>query len=284
MFSGDNASFHHILLAHHASLMPRISALSENQQPENPNDHQGYSDMRNIVAYNWYGGGQGAYGAENNPFNWVNHYYKAGPATGTGYKSWRLVAASTTSRIYADGSIATANSLTANDNWNYGIWDQMTATQAEKNAMKMTAPHPYSKVTTHSASDAYDRVLKYAGACLRRDAVDERIANEVLNGKYTYRGSVSGDPGIVDNISDVGGSTNAYPNLKSLPALLDTDEDGIPDIWEDAYGLNKNDPSDALKYNVDNMGRYTNLEVYFHNLVQHIVYEQNLGGVQSEKK
>lgn len=284
MFSGDNATLHHTLLAHHASRMPRVSALSEGLNPDNELDNQGYSDIRNIVAYNWYGKGQGAYGGEHNPFNWVNQYYKAGPATGKDYKSWRLIGANTTSRIYADGSIATANPNTANDNWKFGIWDQMTASQEEKDAMKMNEPHPYSKVTTHSAEDAYDRVAKYAGASLRRDAVDERVINEMLTGTYTYAGSVSGDPGIVDNISDVGGAQGAYPQLKSLPALLDSDEDGIPDIWEDAYGLNKYDKTDALGYDIDNMGRYTNLEVYFHNLVQHIVYEQNLGGVQSEKK
>ena len=283
MFSGDNASCHHILFAHHSSRTPRISALSENQQPENPNDNQGYSDIRNFVCYNWNGGGLGAHGGENNPFNWVNQYYKAGPATGTGYKSWRLMLPSTTSRIYATGSIAPANPATASDNWNHGIWDQMTLTEAEKNAIKMNEPHPYSKVTTHTAQDGYDRVLKYAGASLRRDAVDKRIVNEVFTGTYTYRGSVSGTPGIVDKILDVGGVDGAYPYLKSLPALIDTDEDGIPDIWEDAYGLDKNNPNDALTYNIDNLGRYSNLEVYFHNLVQHIVYEQNIGGVQTEK-
>lgn len=284
MFSGDNASCHHFLLAHHSSRMPRVSALSENLQPSNPNDNQGFSDMRNIVAYNWYGGGLGAYGGEHNPFNWVNHYYKAGPATGSNYKSWRLVAASPTSRIYADGSVAPANPKTASDNWNYGIWDQMTATQAEKEAMKMSEPHPYSKVTTHSAVDAYDRVTKYAGASLRRDEVDKRLIEEILAGTFTYRGSVSGFAGIVDNISDLGGANGAYPELKSLPALIDTDDDGIPDIWEDAYGLDKNNPADAMNYDLDDLGRYSNLEVYFHNLVQHIIYEQNLGGEQSEKK
>ena len=74
--------------------------------------------------------------------------------------------------------------------------------------------------------------------------------------------------------------------VKSLKAWPDTDGDGIPDIWEEAYGLDPNNPDDAaqISTSVDPNGRYSNLEVYFHNLVQHIVYNQNLGGQVIEKK
>lgn len=65
----------------------------------------------------------------------------------------------------------------------------------------------------------------------------------------------------------------------------DSDNDGIPDIWEQAYGMNPEDPADAnqISTNVDPNGRYSNLEVYFHNLVQHIVYYQNEGGLSMER-
>lgn len=58
--------------------------------------------------------------------------------------------------------------------------------------------------------------------------------------------------------------------------LKDSDGDGIPDIWEDAYGLDKENPDDAAAYTLDT--RYSNLEVYLHNLVQHLVYAQIQGG------
>ena len=88
--------------------------------------------------------------------------------------------------------------------------------------------------------------------------------------------------GIIDTVSD----TEGYIKVKSLNPWPDTDGDGIPDIWEEAYGLNPNDPSDAQKISssVDPNGRYPNIEVYFHNLVQHIIYYQNQGGIVMEKK
>ncbi|MDL2230236.1 BACON domain-containing protein [Alistipes sp. OttesenSCG-928-L06] len=279
MFSGDNATCHHFLIASHSSRTPRVSKLDENLNPDNELDYQGFSDMRNLVVYNWNGGGLGAHGGEYNPFNWVNNYFKAGPATGSGSKSWRVMSGSTTSRIYADGNYATANAQTISDNWTYGIWDQMTVTEAEKALIRQNAPHPYSKVTTHSAVDAYERVAEYAGASLRRDAVDERLIRELRAGTATYAGSVSGISGIIDKVSDVGG----YPPLKALPTSTDTDGDGIPDIWETAYGLDANKAADAAGFDLDPLGRYSNLEVYFHNLVQHIVYYQNLGGTPMEQ-
>jgi hypothetical protein len=45
----------------------------------------------------------------------------------------------------------------------------------------------------------------------------------------------------------------------------DSDHDGIPDSWEQAHGLNSNDPTDANK--VLNGDGYTNLEKYLNSLV-----------------
>lgn len=283
IWSGANTSFHHILLAHHGSRVPRIADLAEGG-PTQSIDNHGYFDVRNNVYYNWSGLGQGAYGGAYSTFNMVNNYYKAGPATTA--KKQRILSSDPSARIFVEGNVTTANSLTVTDNWSYGIWNEffhtLNPTQEEKEAMKITEAYPFDRTTTHTAETAYLKVAEYAGASLRRDAVDKRIANELLTGTTTYKGSISGNPqpGIVDTVSD----TEGYPSLKSLPALADSDKDGIPDIWELAYGLDPGNASDAGACTVDDMGRYSNLEVYFHNLVQHIVYYQNLDGTPMEKK
>jgi len=50
---------------------------------------------------------------------------------------------------------------------------------------------------------AYKEILKHAGASKKRDAVDKRIIKEVKKGKATFRGSVTGLPGIIDSENDV---------------------------------------------------------------------------------
>jgi len=106
-----------------------------------------------------------------------------------------------------------------------------------------------------SAKDAYEDVLKYAGAIFpKRDKVDERIINETRNGTAIGKG-VFGKPGIIDMPIAVGG----WPEYKSSPAPTDADEDGMPDEWEKKNGLNANDASDRNKLGKNG---YTMLEMY----------------------
>src|SRR5439155_13918486 len=83
---------------------------------------------------------------------------------------------------------------------------------------------------TQSAPEAAELVLAHAGASLHRDAVDQRVTDNVRQ----HKGKV------IDSQQEVGG----WPVLGSAPAPADSDHDGMSDAWEKAHGLNLNDPSD----------------------------------------
>ena len=112
------------------------------------------------------------------------------------------------------------------------------------------------KVTTHSAQNAYQQVLAYAGASLYRDDVDARYMKEAADGTTTYTGSAekTGDGKAPDN--------------------FDTDSDGMPDAWETANGLDPQS-NDAAEYTLDKHGFYTNVEVYCNSLVEEIMKAEN---------
>ena len=141
--------------------------------------------------------------------------------------------------------------------------------------IKMDQPAPTGQVTTHSAAEAYEKVLAYVGASLYRDEIDARYMEEAKTGTAKYTGSITNSPGIIDKVSDVKGYTEANFGTGSRPAGFDTDKDGIPDEWEKANGLNPNDASDALTYSLDAKGYYTNIEVYANSLVENIMKAEN---------
>ena len=141
--------------------------------------------------------------------------------------------------------------------------------------IKMDEPAPTGQVTTHSAAEAYEKVLAYVGASLYRDEIDARYMEEAKTGTATYKGSITNSPGIIDKVSDVKGYTETNFGTGSRPAGFDTDKDGIPDEWEKANGLNPNDASDALTYSLDKKGYYTNIEVYANSLVENIMKAEN---------
>ncbi|HEY1193286.1 T9SS type A sorting domain-containing protein, partial [Flavobacterium sp.] len=120
-----------------------------------------------------------------------------------------------------------------------------------------------SYVTTQSAKNAYKIVLSDVGCTQPEfDDHDQRIITETLNGSYSAVGSVTGKPGFPDNESDVGGF-ETYP-IVVRDTNWDTDQDGLPNWWENIIGTNPNsaigDFSDA---NADpNQDGYTNLDQY----------------------
>lgn len=141
--------------------------------------------------------------------------------------------------------------------------------------IKMDAPAPTGDVTTHSAAEAFSKVLAYSGASLYRDEIDARYMEEAKTGTAKYKGSITNSPGIIDKVSDVNGYTESNFGKGSRPADFDTDNDGIPDTWETTNGLDPNDASDALTYSLDSKEYYTNLEVYANSLVEDIMKQGN---------
>lgn len=147
--------------------------------------------------------------------------------------------------------------------------------------IKMDEPTLTGEVTTHKAQTAYEKVLAYVGASLHRDNVDTRYMDEARNGTTTYTGSaaktgegkaVTHYPGIIDFVSDQG---EYALESNSRPEGFDSDQDGMPDEWEQANGLNPA-VNDANLYTLDTQKQwYTNLEVYLNSLVENIVKAGN---------
>ncbi|MBQ1939158.1 MAG: polysaccharide lyase, partial [Alistipes sp.] len=108
-----------------------------------------------------------------------------------------------------------------------------------------------------------------------RDAVDKRVVKQVKTGKIFYAKDAepyempyvkrrlpadSYKMGIITNPQQVGG----LPHYPEVEAPKDSDCDGMPDKWEQKYGLNPHDASDA---NGDISGDgYTNIEKYIHGI------------------
>ena len=255
----DHTSFHHNLLAHHSSRNPRLSGSGTTVACFNV-------DLRNNVIYNW--GFNSAYGGEASTANFVNNYYKPGPATKTGVRSRIYQPSDTLGVWYIQGNYVEGNLTVSNDNWAGGVNPSIAVSNLNK--LKATTPFPSLPVTTHSAQQAFDLVLQYAGATFpKQDTVDGRIVYETRAGTVTYGGKTYAKAqgfdttkvyGIIDSQTDVGG----WPVLNSAAAPLDSDHDGMPDSWEIAQGL---DPSNAADRNKVGAGGYTMLEIYLNSLV-----------------
>lgn len=240
IWGGEPASFHHNLIMSNNSRNPRFSGSASTTNPEDE-----MVDFRNNVIFNW--GDNNIYGGEKGKYNIVNNYYKPGPASR--HKNRLLNPSIPYGKFYVNGNFIEGSPDVSTNNWNGGVQcDNPSEAKSEK---EFSA----NNIQTQTPKDAYQEVIAHAGASFVRDAVDNRLINYITNGYPTTTN------GIIDSQNQVGG----WPDLKSLPALVDTDKDGMPDDWELKNNLNVG-INDAAAYTLSKT--YTNLEIYAETLLK----------------
>jgi hypothetical protein len=294
IWGGYQASFHHNFLVHHSSRTPRLGSFY------GAYDGQEDTDLRNNVLYNH--GGNACYGGEGMRGNIVNCYYKPGPASRTGERRGQIIAIGVNSTDHlrprwgqwyiAGNVINSSNSANpmdtyerraTNNNWAYGVLpfiNRASITDTDLANLQTSCPFDPGEVTTHSAEEAYKKVLTYGGCSLSRDTIDKRLVHEAQTGTTTFTESRSTDPlpGYIDTPTDLrpadaDSTWSPWPTLASLEAPKDTDLDGLPDTWEEAHGLRKTYRLDARTINPAT--GYSYLEEYLNSLVEPIMQAEN---------
>ena len=225
---GDRSTWHHNLFAHMLSRVPRWGDITVQ------------CDFRNNVIYDW--GHTCGYG-DVRTLNYVNNYLRKGPST-TQKPPYFIIdpKVALPASLYLSGNIMAGVADVCRDNWK-GV-------KAEQ-WLQSSTPFPAPPVQTQSAAEAFELVLRNAGATRpKRDSVDARIVSNVRNGTGK----------IINDEKEVGG----WPAYASGEPPVDTARDGIPDEWKKARGLSLTDPNVANTLNADG---YTMLEVYLNSLV-----------------
>jgi autotransporter-associated beta strand protein len=203
---------------------------------------KGILDFTNNVVFNW---GEFAYVAGDSAGlsygNVVNNYFIAGPSSSELHDP--ISRGNRNYSMFLDG-----NYYDGNQN---GVLDGQLFTQADVDdeLTYVSERFDYPLVATDTATRAYEKVLNKVGASLSRDSVDSRL----INGVVTQNGMLISDPAVV----------GGWGTLSGGPAPLDTDQDGMPDVWETDRGLNPNNPSDR---NQLNLFGYTRIEEYINEL------------------
>ena len=230
-------TWHHNLWIHNDARNPRLG------------DNYGKApfptfDVRNNVIYN-YGGTASGLTQGNLKVNYVANYIRPGPSSRA--KAPITTGGKSDMRFFIRENIFEADEALSADNQQF-----FTAVEFEgtRQVHFVDTPFEAPRVTVSSAKIAYEQVLANVGATLPvRDAADARLIEHVR----TRAGK------LIDSQAEVGG----WPELKSGTAEPDSDNDGMPDAWETARGLN---PRQADAAGDADRNGYSNLEDYLNGL------------------
>jgi hypothetical protein len=209
------------------------------------NKVKGVNQFVNNVVYNWEAGAYILGDSERqSQANVTDNYFINGP----GKAKAAFTRGNTNFHIYAHGNFQ--------DSTRNGTLDGAEIAKPGYGTVTWVAqPFAYPAVPNMTARQAYEQAVAHAGASQHRDAVDQRMIEELTS---------------LGRLGEIIREENQAPmhgpgTVKGGPAPLDTDQDGMPDAWERRYQLN---PKDATDRNLDpDHDGYTNLEEYLSQLV-----------------
>ena len=226
-----NWTIHHCLWADNKSRNPKMKC---------------YLQYYNNVVYNYAMGIIGGHSAADNYQDVMNNYFIAGPEGSQKYfDDWTATDHLYSSGNYFDGNCDGVLNGTL-------ITDHNSATAMPNPNFNTTHP-----MNVESAEQAYYTIVDHVGASRVRDSHDKRILEQL-----TSLGKKGNFIANEDNVGGIGTIANG-------PKPLDTDNDGMPDEWEIANGLNIQ-KNDAAEYTLG--GGYTNIEHYVNSLAQKSSY------------
>jgi hypothetical protein len=250
----SNVSMHHNLYANNKSRQARFGSYDAKQLT---------ADFRNNVIYNWsdrasYAGGSSEAEQEYADINYVANYLIAGPGTASNASRAFHVDKNIDARVYQSGNFIDSDrgvnpgGVPNGSNTGWGMF-VVSSPITDQSLTQMPLPFATPPVTTQAAIDAYGQVIDHVGNFWwSRDAIDSRVINNVRTNTGPQIGAAA----------PIASELNALLStpVTTRQAGWDTDNDGMPDVWEAAHGLNPNSSLD-FKLDFDNDG-YVNLQEY----------------------
>ncbi len=273
MLGRSNATWDHNLIVHN---------VSRNYRGKVPGTN--VTDFTNNVIYNWaYQTGYGTIGH----VNYAGNTLKKGVSTLSGMNYMSVGDSGTAPenyRIFLSGNrmLNIDNSQFNNfsqNNW-AGISYKSESGKNEWNTrfdssfpMIVNGTDVSSVYTAESSEAAYEHVINFVGNGITSDLrtpIDRQVAYETktgtgtLTGARPYQEATDEQRATLDKYKIKCGVKYEYPAPVYQKEITDTDNDGMPDDWELARGLDPSDPSDT---GGDYCGQgYTNIEYYINDL------------------
>jgi len=229
-----------------------IGCLYIDNKTRNPRGRHLIQYLNNVI-YNW-GGDNGFILGGTTGDSWVQiegNYFIAGPGSSKPFCRGTNEFQVFQQNNYVDSNKDGILNGRLIEKADYGT---VTFVESLNDFVRIPKLHPIAS-NILSPQQALDKVIASVGASLpARSHVDAFMVDELLS--YGTKGKFIAherENGIPNNIGIV--STGTKP--------LDSDGDGIPDWWEDANGLDKNNPSDAVQLAANG---YLNIENYINSI------------------
>ncbi len=251
--------------AHHVSIHHNYLASNNNRNPQlvgnNLPDRERFGlifpvfDVRNNVVYNYRIGTNLSLGAQANI---VANVYVAGPDTGD-RPPIMLMQPHTGNRAYLEANIGPG--LERGDQRTLvrlvRTMDEGDIPREPGESAVVETPFAAAPVTTLAPDQVVDRVVPIAGA-LPHDPTDLRLIEEFR----TKTGACGAPQRTHDSPIPAPAPGNPAP---------DADNDGMPDAWEGAHGLNPRNRKDA--HGDRDADGYTNVEEYLNDVAERLEKE-----------